>query len=89
MLFISLDNLFLFLTLFIQYLCFHYLQKGIEQEYKLGQRLRQHYNGWLNDTYINKEVTVLLMMTSSNGNIFRGTGLLWRESTGDRWIPFT
>ena len=26
------------------------------------------------------------MMTSSNGNI---TGPLWRESTGDRWIPLT
>ena len=26
-------------------------------------------------------------MTSSNGNIFRGTGPLWGESTGDRWIP--
>ena len=29
------------------------------------------------------------MMTSSNGNIFRVTGPLWRESTGDRWIPLT
>ena len=28
-------------------------------------------------------------MTSSNGNIFRVTGLLWGESTGDRWIPLT
>ena len=27
------------------------------------------------------------MMTSSNGNIFRVTGLMWGESTGDRWIP--
>ena len=26
-------------------------------------------------------------MTSSNGNIFRVTGLLWGESTGHRWIP--
>ena len=25
-------------------------------------------------------------MTSSNGNIFRVTGPLWGESTGDRWI---
>ena len=31
----------------------------------------------------------LLMMTSSNGNIFRVTGLLWGEFTGDRWIPLT
>ena len=29
------------------------------------------------------------MMTSSNGNIFRVTCLLWGESTGDRWIPLT
>ena len=27
------------------------------------------------------------MMTSSNGNIFRVTGPLWGEFTGDRWIP--
>ena len=27
-------------------------------------------------------------MTSSNGNIFRVTGPLWRESTGHRRIPF-
>ena len=29
------------------------------------------------------------MMTSSNGNIFRVTGPLWGEFTGDRWIPLT
>ena len=28
-------------------------------------------------------------MTSSNGNIFRVTGLLWGEFTGHRWIPLT
>ena len=28
-------------------------------------------------------------MASSNGNIFRVTGPLWGESTGDRWIPIT
>ena len=27
------------------------------------------------------------MVKSSNGNIFRVTGPLWRESTGHRWIP--
>ena len=32
---------------------------------------------------------LLIMMTSSNGNIFFVTGPLWGESTGDRWIPFT
>ena len=30
-----------------------------------------------------------LMMTSSNGNIFRVTGHLWGESTGSRWISLT
>ena len=29
------------------------------------------------------------MMTSSNGNIFRVTGPLCGEFTGDRWIPLT
>ena len=27
-----------------------------------------------------------IMMTSSNGNIFRVIGPLWGESAGDRWI---
>ena len=30
-----------------------------------------------------------IMMTSSNGNIFRFTGHLWGEFTGPRWIPHT
>ena len=30
-----------------------------------------------------------IMMTSSNGNIFRVTGHLCRKFTGDRWIPRT
>ena len=30
-----------------------------------------------------------VMMTSSNGNIFRFSGPLWGESTGDRGIPLT
>ena len=29
---------------------------------------------------------LIIMMTSSNGNIFRDTGLFLGESTGDRWI---
>ena len=32
---------------------------------------------------------VLAMMTSSNENIFRVTGLLYGEFTGLRWIPLT
>ena len=31
----------------------------------------------------------ICMMTSSNGNIFRVTGPLRGESTGDQWIPLT
>ena len=31
----------------------------------------------------------LLMRMSSNDNIFRVIGPLWRESTGHRWIPLT
>ena len=31
----------------------------------------------------------LYMMTSSNGSMFRVTGLLCGEFTGHRWIPLT
>ena len=31
----------------------------------------------------------VVMMTSWNGNIFRASGTLSREFTGDRWIPLT
>ena len=34
-------------------------------------------------------LTAFLMMTSSNGNIFRVTGPLCGEFTGHRWIPHT
>ena len=30
-----------------------------------------------------------IMMTPSNGNVFRFTGPLWGESTGPRWFPLT
>ena len=30
-----------------------------------------------------------IMMTSSNGNIFRVTGPLWGDSPGQQWIPLT
>ena len=36
-----------------------------------------------------KSKLVVHMMTSSNGNIFRVTGLLLGEFTGHRWIPLT
>ena len=41
--------------------------------------LKGHCNG----------ISLYNMMTSSNGNIFRVTGALLRESTGHRWIPLT
>ena len=34
-------------------------------------------------------VTHVLMMTPSNGNIFRLTGPLWGEPSGHRWVPLT
>ena len=34
-------------------------------------------------------ILCMLMMTSSNGNIFRVTGHLWGEFIGPRWIPRT
>ena len=39
------------------------------------------------DSCRNLEDDNIIMMTSSNGNIFRVTGPLWVESTGHWWIP--
>ena len=38
---------------------------------------------------VTETIFALVMMTSSNGNIFRVTGPLCGESTGHRWIPLT
>ena len=43
----------------------------------------------VNDEVLLTLVLVCIVMTSSNGNIFRVTGLLWGEFTGHRWIPLT
>ena len=40
-------------------------------------------------SYLSTVHTFYDMMKSSNGNIFRGTGHLWGESTSHRWIPHT
>ena len=40
---------------------------------------------WINHLHTKRT----FMMTSSNGNIFRVTGLFVREFTGHRWIPHT
>ena len=47
---------------------------------------------WVNCVHWNGKiiiVTVLFMMTSSNGNTFHVTGHLCRKFTGHRWIPLT
>ena len=43
---------------------------------------------WVITSHINQWAW-LPMMTSSNGNIFRVTGPLCGEFTGDRWLPRT
>ena len=48
-------------------------------------RSSQHSKSTLNSNLSNSQL--LCMMTSLNGNIFRVTGPLLRESTGHRWIP--
>ena len=47
--------------------------------------------GWLRDSHFYPiwHSCGPLVMTSSNGKIFRVTGFLWGEFTGHRWIPFT
>ena len=47
------------------------------------------YTIWLMMPWLLASAEVMIMMTSSNGNIFRVTGPLWGESTGHRWIIFT
>ena len=53
----------------------------IYDDYEFILSLFQGFSYWYNDIFI--------MMTSSNGNIFRVTGHLCGEFTGPRWIPHT
>ena len=53
--------------------------------HNVTERLIQH-NYTVQDIFRSEYTT---MMTSSNGNVFRVTGQLWGEFTGDRWIPLT
>ena len=39
--------------------------------------------------YVFSKENSCIMLTSSNGNIFRVTDPLWRESIDHRWIPLT
>ena len=48
------------------------------------KQLQTNRLSWLPQGWV-----LLLMMTSSNGNIFRVTGSLCQEFTGHRWIPLT
>ena len=44
---------------------------------------------WLLPSLVNNNSIAALVMTSSNGNIFRVTGPLWGEFTCQRWVPHT
>ena len=51
-------------------------------------------SGWYNirgrrKATCNRNIKLSAMMTSTNGNIFRFTGILCGEFTGHRWIPRT
>ena len=47
------------------------------------------YPHWHKSSAIAVKLCKFIMMTSSNGNIFRVTGALCGEFTGHRWIPHT
>ena len=51
--------------------------------------LETPWRSWYAIVMINVWDYHVFMMTSSNRSIFRDTGPLWRESTGDRGIPLT
>ena len=44
---------------------------------------------WCYGRFVSVWMEIMIMMTSSYGNIFRVTGPLWGESTCHRWIPLT
>ena len=50
---------------------------------------RTHIILWPKQLFFNNSAELFNMMTSSNGNIFRVTGLLCGEFTSHRWIPIT
>ena len=56
-------------------------------DYDVKQSSKLEYHNYTK-LYIPVQVD-MNMMTSWNGDIFRVTGLLWREFTGHRWIPLT
>ena len=62
---------------------------GTEQAASLYNVLMVKRQCRLTISTIHDDVIPQFMMTSSNGDIFRVTGLLRGESTGHRWIPLT
>ena len=60
---------------------------------KCYTEIKQHLLNVLSSSRRTSEISSLvkfdIMMTSSNGNLFRATGHLYGEFTGHRWIPHT
>ena len=54
---------------------------GVFFDLHLNKRLNKHSRSWWHYD--------IIMVTSSNGNIFRVAGPLWGEFTGHQWIPPT
>ena len=59
----------------------------MEDNVKQQARVENHNCIWVLHSLSVSTVVNLIMMTSSNGNIFRVTGPLCGEFTGPRWIP--
>ena len=93
------DSILAILELYLWYWLFHWVWSNCkivpEPEINLYACSKTSWNFPLNllkfDEYTGaSEVTLkdtVIMMTSSNGNIFRVTGPLREEFTGHRWIP--
>ena len=56
-------------------------------EFRVNLFFEQGARGIL--TLVDQDLQFVVMMTSSNGNIFRVTGPLCEETTGHWWIPLT
>ena len=71
--------------IYIKY--FSFVQQFIT--YNTGLKLHIKCNSPENWNYMIPQIRLYLMMASSNGNIFRVTGLLCGEFTSHRWISRT
>ena len=86
--------LFFLISFFVHDICAYHQKYSFSTFMIYAKHVANSRLGMYLPTYrsISKTRDVLLymdIMTSSNGNIFRVTGHLWGESTGDRWIPLT